>query len=315
MPRALAFRTVYDAFTEPMLYQYYSDDAPVTPGINRFDLYPYYAENGRLTDYRSDRKGPTGMPRPIGSRFGPQNMACCGWALQILRTTPGLWEERYRTQFPQDLRVYFDRTLASVRPDAAPKARLTLGDLALLLSSSRTAFRIQGTSRGPEATLKVFSRPDAGGSYAVVTLRNGSVSAVNDRGEALAVHGEAKAEGEGLRFSIELPYTVAKEQRAAWANGVEQERYSIQAGAATRNLFLASSEYSVKAWMGQELAGGLRTWQTILSQKGFIPTGLGTGSEWDHFSDSGGYAHLISAAAEYLITLELKRDWEMHHIQ
>ena len=43
--------------------------------------------------------------------------------------------------------------------------------------------------------------------------------------------------------------------------------------------------------------------------------GMGTGSEWDHFSDTGGYAHLISAAAEYLLTLEGKRDWEMHHIK
>ena len=41
-----------------------------------------------------------------------------------------------------------------------------------------------------------------------------------------------------------------------WANGVEQERYSIQVGNESHNLFLASSEQSVKAWMAQELAGG-----------------------------------------------------------
>ena len=71
----------------------------------------------------------------------------------------------------------------------------------------------------------------------------------------------------------------------------------------------------MKAWLAQELAGGLRTRQAIFEQKGFIPTGLGTGSEWDDFSDTGGYSHLVSAGAEYLLTLEGKRDWELHHIE
>jgi hypothetical protein len=58
LPQALAFRTVYDAFTEPLLYRAYCDDAGAPPGINRFDLHPYYAVNARPEDYRSDRKGP-----------------------------------------------------------------------------------------------------------------------------------------------------------------------------------------------------------------------------------------------------------------
>ncbi|MBM3887625.1 MAG: hypothetical protein FJ388_00710, partial [Verrucomicrobia bacterium] len=40
LPRTLAFKTVYDAFTEPMLYRYYNDDADAPPGINKFDLHP-----------------------------------------------------------------------------------------------------------------------------------------------------------------------------------------------------------------------------------------------------------------------------------
>ena len=58
VPRPLAFKLIYDAYTEPLLHRSYSDDAPVPAGINRFDLHPYYCENGKHLDYRSDRKGP-----------------------------------------------------------------------------------------------------------------------------------------------------------------------------------------------------------------------------------------------------------------
>jgi len=59
-------------------------------------------------------------------------------------------------------------------------------------------------------------------------------------------------------------------------------------------------------------AGGLRTWEAIFQEKGYIPTGLGTGPQWDDYSDTGGYAHLISAASQWLLYLEGKRDWEVH---
>src|SRR5262249_54460304 len=105
LPAPLAFRTVYDAFTEPLLFRYYCDDQPPLPGINRFDLHPYYARDGRLEDYRSERKGPFKRPRPIGSRMGPQNMICAGWALQILRERAGVWDERREKFFARDVRV------------------------------------------------------------------------------------------------------------------------------------------------------------------------------------------------------------------
>ena len=34
------------------------------------------------------------------------------------------------------------------------------------------------------------------------------------------------------------------------------------------------------------------------------------GVVWDKFSDTGGYAHLISAAAQWLMYLEKKSDWD-----
>ena len=75
----------------------------------------------------------------------------------------------------------------------------------------------------------------------------------------------------------------------------------------------------VEAWLKRELGGGLRTWEAIFDQYGYIPTGLGTqsmlpGSKWDECSDTGGYAHLISASAEWLLVLEGKRDWELHNL-
>jgi hypothetical protein len=182
----LAFLLAYDAFTLPKLYQMYSDDSPVPPGINIFDLYPYKFVNGKPIDYRSQRKGPAGRAKPIGSRFGPQNMGVCGWALQALKAHPGLWEQA--------------------------KEKIT-----------------------------------------------------------------------------------------------------------TPNYFPPATEAEVRAALERELGEGLRTWQAIFQVKGYIPTGLGTGSRGggstsDQLSDTGGYAHLITAGAQWLNYLEGKRDWELHRM-
>lgn len=182
----VAFRLVYDAFTLPKLYQAYCDDSPAPPGINVFDLHPYKFVNGHPADYRSQRKGPFRGPRPIGSRFGPQNMVVCGWALQILRADRELWK--------------------------------TAKD------------RINRPNYFPEVNID-----------------------------------------------------------------------------------------DVVAALERELAGGLRTWEAIFDAKGYIPTGLGAGNcgagfAWDELSDTGGCAHLISAAAQWLLLLERKTDWQTQRI-
>lgn len=176
LPPGLAFKTIYDAFTEPMLYRMYCDDEPAPPGLGVFDLHPYYFLDGKPLDMRSQRKGPGGKPRPVGSRFGPQNMVCCGWALQALREHPGLWD------------------------------------------------RHQGGTMLPVAT-----------------------------------------------------------------------------------------EVEVKAALERELGSGLRTWGKIFKRFGYIPTGMGAGAcgggyNWDDLSDAGGYAHLISAASQWLLCLEGRSD-------
>jgi lysophospholipase L1-like esterase len=317
LPKPLAFKVVYDALTEPLLYRCYSDDAPVPAGINRFDLHPYYAVDGKPTDYRSDRKGPSGQPRPIGSRMGPQNMICCGWALQALEEYPGLWEERHRRDFADDLRVFIvdpppPRQTDSAKPP--PASELKLGDVQLNLISTRLALQVRGVCSGDRVTIKLFSGPKGQGSFAQLAVgRDQSISVTNDKGEILVFSGRAKPMGKDFKFELELPYTVAKEQKA-WANGIEHGRYSVQVGEQVRNYYLASHESQVQAMLQHELAGGLRTWQAIFREKGYIPTGMGAGFVWDDFSDNGGYAHLIAAGTQWLLCLEGKRDWQMHRV-
>lgn len=65
----------------------------------------------------------------------------------------------------------------------------------------------------------------------------------------------------------------------------------------------------------RELGGGLRTWEAIFDEYGYIPTGIDAGRPnaevaWDGLSDAGGYAHLIAACAQWIFHLEGKRDWE-----
>jgi hypothetical protein len=315
LPRPLAFKTIYDAYTEPLLYRYYSDDAEVPAGINRFDLHPYFAVDGRLPDYRSDRKGPSGQPRPIGSRMGPQNMVCCGWALQALRTYPGIWEEHYQCTFPQDLRVYIDERPPQSSLDPAPAAALQLGSVKLELLSSRNTLHVKGQVKGDTLTLKLFSRPDGQGHHAAVTLRKDKSSeAINDRGEKLQGKITILSAEDGFCFDVELPYAIIKGQKF-WSNGVEFGRYSVQAGEARRNFYLMSPERQVKARLQHELAGGLRTWEAIFKERGYIPTGLDAGADWEYLSDTGGYAHLLSAASQWLFVLDGKNDWEQHHLQ
>jgi len=227
----------------------------------------------------------------FGSRFGPQNMVVCGWALQALKAYPGLWDEQRTKNHPDDLLVGF----------AAPSETVTLGGASFRLLSRRDALVV--TARGA-GSFRICSQPDAQGSWAEVTMVEGTAKALSSAGEALRV--ESKLDG--AAFEITIPYTVVKDQKA-WANGIELYRYSIAAGGATRNFTIASSEEQVKQALLRELGEGLRTWRKIFDEKGYIPTGEGAG--WSQISDTGGYAHLLSAGAQWLNYLDGKRDWEL----
>ena len=64
-----------------------------------------------------------------------------------------------------------------------------------------------------------------------------------------------------------------------------------------------------RAWSSQRV-GAYALQAAIAEVHARAPSTAGT--DWDRFSDSGGYAHLISAAAQYLFYAQHKRDWEIH---
>jgi len=318
VPKPLAFKTVYDAYTEPQLYRYYSDDAPVPAGINRFDLHQITGHDGKLDDYRSGRKGPYGGPRPIGSRFGPQNMVCCGWALQILDAMPGIWEEPYERAFREDLRSVLWDIPRTAEPMATPPERISFESGSVSLTYQRTNLDlIVSLAKGRESmVVKLHPEPDAKGDPAVVTLRrDGTVTAVSPGGDSLRVNVQSNRETpDGLvHRRLTLPFTVVKGQEP-WMNVVDHGRYSIAVDGTVCNVYVAGREKCVEAWLEHELGAGLRTWRAIFREVGYIPTGIGTSGRWHGISDSGGYAHLISACAQWLLYLDGKRDWELHHV-
>jgi hypothetical protein len=306
LPRPVAFRLVYDAYTLPLLLRYASDHRDVPPGINRFDLSRLLFKSGKPDPYGSDR------PVPFGSRFGPQNMVVSGWALQALKAFPGLWEERHARHFADDVRVRFldeGRSYTiNAKPEPGASDPIVLGDVTLRLVSHRQALLVAGTARGESTAIRLHARADAEAPWAEVTIRKDrSCAAVNDRGEPLRVAGHALPIEGGFEFEFALPYTVVKDQRP-WANGVEHFRYAVSVGQARRTFYLASTPEQVVRALERELGRGLRTWERIFAERGYIPTGLG---RWDHLSDSGGYAHLLKAGAQWLLCLEGRRDWEL----
>jgi hypothetical protein len=200
-------------------------------------------------------------------------MVVCGWALQALKSHPGLWEERYAGS---------SRTIcASASPDLPTPS--TLGDVTLRLASTRNACASSGSMKGEKGVFRLHAQPDAKGSWAEVTVAGGEASAVNDAGDALKI--ESKVDGS--TFELTIPYTDRKEQKP-WANGLEHHRYSVSASGASPNFYLRRAKEQVQAALLRELGEGLRTWRAVLDEKGYHSTGDGSG--WNQFSDTGGYA-------------------------
>jgi hypothetical protein len=314
LPRPLAFKLIYDAYTHPMLFRYYCDDWEVPPGINVFDLFPYRMIDGRPTDYRSERKGPRGTVKPIGSRFGPQNMVVCGWALQALKEYPRLWAQRYEMGFTEDQWAHVVDVPG--RDDTGGSHPwITTRDVRWKVIGWRDHLEVVGYATGDQLAIRVFRFPDGKGSYASMTFRrSGQVTLANDLGERLeGGPGGVDDLGREWQFAAFVPYTFVKGQKR-WANAVEQGRFSIEVQGVMKNIYLLTPAPFLADWLERELGGGLRTWEAIFNEKGYIPTSIGSTYDWDKYSDTGAYAHLLSAAAQWLLCLEGKNDWEMHNI-
>jgi hypothetical protein len=312
LPRNVAMRLIYDAVTRPMYYLYWSDDAEVPAGMNRSEQSPVEYINGKPWKYKSD------WQLPAGSRFGPQNMVVSAWALQALHAYPGIWEERCR-KFADDLPVRFLDKPPAIDGDAEDgySKPLDLDGVEVRLAADRHNLYLAGRAPGAKAQLAVSSHPDGKGRRASIAVeRSGQVDIQNARGEKLLHEAKVVAEGQGLRFEIRLPYTVVKGQKE-WATGIEHGRYSIAGGKAPANFYLMSSEEQIVRRLRRELIEGLANWRDVFRKYGYLPNGFGRrleSHEAEKISETGGYAHAITAAAQYLILLDGKRDWELEEI-
>ncbi len=312
LPKAAAFKLVYDAYTQPKLYKFYSDDLEVQAGINRFDLHPIYYQAGKPMDYRSERKGPSGKPRPTGSRFGPQNMVQSALALQALQHFPDLWDSSIEVLYPKIARVeILDPVLNT---NHLKPTQLKLGNSVLILSATQTSLLIKATI--PASTQKILlvqtNNPNQLGCSLEIN-KEGKLEARNFLGQILKGKFNSSLNNDSRTIDVEIPTSVIKTQ-IPWMNCIELSKYSFKIENDAIDFILTTNSQSVKISLEREVTHGLANWYKIFNSKGFIPTALDSGSDWDFYSDTGGYAHLISACSQYLNYLQGKRDWELLEI-
>jgi hypothetical protein len=248
-------------------------------------------------------------------------MVVAGWALQALKAEPGIWDSQAEAD-KQATRVAFDQFPLCgdfvdgdivFNPIQFATGRVTLNsnrllpNLIALLRTERTDFDLVfGAGVGANAT-GIKASGKFGESVLVSTLN----------GEMFTPKKAEVSRTDGVtRASVSLSRTVAKGQ-VPWANLVEHQLCTLILNGEQKPLHFASYERHVKLVLEHELGRGLRTWQALFKEQGYLPTGLGAGGmgggyAWDDMSDAGGYAHLISAGAQWLLYLEGKRDWEIH---
>ena len=313
MPQAAAFKLVYDAYTEPKLYRYYSDDALVAAGMNRFDLHPINFIAGKPADYRSDKKGPSGKPRPMGSRFGPQNMIQCALALQAFKQFPDVWDTSIGMLFKGIPRVNIHDSLINPSKNAV-LTNLKLGNHVVSVEATPSSIGIKATLPNSIKKISIMQISDSKRFGCDLIIKDdGNLEARSFAGVLLSGKISATLNGGNRTIDCVIPTTVNKAQ-SPWMNCIELEKYAIKIEGDEVEFILASSQADVVKSLEKEVAEGIFNWSKVFATKGFIPTALETGSDWDHYSDTGGYAHLISACAQYLNYLEGKKDWELLRI-
>lgn len=313
LPRAAAFKLVYDAFTEPKLYRYYSDDALVAAGMNRFDLHPINFISGKPADYRSDKKGPSGKPRPMGSRFGPQNMIQCALALQAFKQFPDLWDTSIETFYKNIVRVNIHDPIMNPGKNSIP-VNLSLGKHVVAIEATPSLIALKATLPINIKKLRIAQVQDSKRFGCDLIIKDdGVLEARSFAGALLGGKFSATLDRGNRIIDCIIPTTVDKAQ-SPWMNCIELEKYSMTIEGDEVEFVLASIQADVVKSLEREVAEGIFNWSKVFATKGYIPTGIEAGSDWDHYSDTGGYAHLISACSQYLNHLEGKKDWEMLRI-
>ncbi len=307
---AYARHFLYAIYTDILLRDLWYDDAPPTPGIARFDLSVMPLKDGRFELYHSD-----GPDYPVGSRMGPMMVWASAIGLQLLREFPTAWDDPTAAQdggfsvpmLRQPRPVTHDGWTADM-----PRAR-TVGGAALSLASTPRQLDLVLWNLQDGVRIAVEPLPPAAGQAAHIAVTpDGTVSASNAAGETLLCESRSQRRAAGRDVWVRLPYTVAKGQ-TPWLNGVEDGRLLLRVGDETVPLHFHSSTDTVRAALQQELADGLRAWQQVFEEWGYIPTGWYPPREkrsWGAMSDTGGYAHLLTAIAAYLDLQAGRPSWK-----
>lgn len=303
----------------------YQDDGPEVPGYAPTESIAGNIRNGKNPHYRSKQK--FGQ----GSRLATQSLVVMGRALHAFAKYPGLWEKYRQEKFPQDYHVRMldgGPTIDGVRDEAYGKANCEVGKLSLAMVSDLRNLYVAGSTKEKAAEFRVFFRPggqetvneiqfDKGWqkepkpvpcTYAVVTVKaDGTVDAVNHLKEPLVdVQAVCKAAGDGFAFEVKLPYTMSGPKQVLWANALENTRLSVRAGEQTRDLYVQSTEERAVRFLCRQIEGSFSHWKQVFDEKGHIIDG-NQGFDW---SESGGYAHLLTALSTYLMYLDGKCVWE-----
>lgn len=303
-PESFVFRFIYKVYTNPFLFKYWYDISEIDNGLNRFDGSPISIKNGKFILYSSDLKG--GMF--FGSRMGPQNLKVIGWALQLLDSYPGIWENRYKEKYGGDILVNFKNSyIIDLKKEPWYSKIFTSENSTIHFGIDRYNFYIYGEIKQP-LSFKIFSKPDGNGKWIKIDI-NKDIKIENKNGERIVFDYKM----ENNVFEIKTPFQICKHQKE-FLTCVEHGRYSVEIDNKILNFYTMTSEKEIKEELLKELENGINTWKKIFEKKGYIPTGIGTSSNpvgrWEDFSDTGGYAHLIGACSQYLLFLEGKKYWQ-----
>jgi hypothetical protein len=283
---------IYTAYTTLRLADLWHDDAPAQPGLGLPETALPKA-GVKLEFYATDARD---LPR--APRFGPLLLCNAAIALQLLDAFPNAWESWRNTQHPSDTRV-----TERVAPVIAGEDKL--------VEMGWTPSSLIIRARGPRMFLFSSLPPAAGLRVNVFVDARGKASAVVEDGTPLQVAFARQPDG---RVDLEIPFTVAKQQKR-WLNAAEECRWSLSVdGGPPRNLFFLSTSGAVRARLAVEVADGLRFWQKQVKDAGFVPSAVLPGKGKDlagaDVSDAAGCAHLLAAAGQYLTWLNNARDWD-----
>lgn len=303
--KGAAVSTIYQVWGARLLWSLFLDGAPRVPG---YELTEAGLPLGKLAGGRFTTQRASVLDNPLGVRQGPHLLKMEARALALLVKYPGAYDAAMRAlaERSQAVPYVFPKVDAGL---GLPQGQvhltpITVGASHLGFASDHKALYL--ASAAP-LTLVVRTLPGVAGQSGTIVFENdGSARAVNAAGEAL-VSQPCRGELAGKSLAcVRIPYSVAREQTKAWANGGEAIALELGTGGETLRLLLATSETNLRDALEGEVQGGLRYWMGIWKEHGFIPFRAG---RFDRLSESGALAHLVSLSAEYVGLLRGSPFW------